>query len=164
MATNVNKTAALVGADLEPGETLLAAVKASPAGQAHQQILGMAGMSQLGVAGAVAGDRLGERWSEAGQAARADAGIDTGQAMQVLVGLTDRRLLMWKVGGLRGRPKELMGSLSRGDIDRLELGTTSLFGISQPEIVVHTTAAASFGLAVAKINRSDAEQLVAANA
>ena len=164
MATNVKKTAALVAADLEPGEPLLAAVKASPAGQAHQQILGMAGMSQLGVPGAVAGTRLGERWSEAGEAARADAGIDTGQAMQVLVGLTDRRLLMWRVGGLRGRPRELIGALARADIDRLELGTTSLFGFTQPEVVVHTTAGASFGLAVAKVNRTDAEHLVAAAA
>ena len=73
MTTDIRKLTPLVTDDLEPGETLLAAVKASPAGQAHQQILGMAGMSQLGVPGAIAGSRIGERWSEAGRAARADA-------------------------------------------------------------------------------------------
>ncbi len=164
MTTNPAKITALVAADLEPGETLLAAAKASPAGRAHQQILGTAGMSQLGIAGAVAGNRIGERWNEAGHSAREDAGIDTGPTMQVLAGLSDRRFLLWKVGGLRSRPQELLGSITRDDIDRIELGTTSLFGFTQPEIVVHTTTGASFGLAVAKIHRGDAEHLVATSA
>ena len=55
-----------------------------------------------------------------------------------------------------------MGGLARDDIDRVELATGSLFGISRPVIEVHTTAGGCLGFAVGKVQRRAAEAFVAA--
>ncbi len=162
MTKNIDKIADRIRNDLASGEQLLAAVKVTPRGSIEQGILGAAGAVSLGAAGAILGSKLGETTADAGTDEREAAGIDLGQSSQVLAGLTNQRLLMWKLSALGGKPKELLASIDVGDLAGMTMGESKLFGQTMPEIVCTTSSGAEFGLRVAKVHRSQAMELLAA--
>jgi len=162
MADKLEKIADKVQADLNPGESLLAAVKVTPRGTIEQGILGAAGAVAGGALGLAIGSKVGESKREAGDAERASAGLDLGNESQVLAGVTGTRLLMWRLTKLGGKPKELLAGLDLSDISSMTLGEGKLMGQTMPEIVCTTTNGAEFGLRVAKVHRKGAEALIAA--
>ncbi len=162
MADKVDRIRDRVKGDLRPDENLLAAVKVTPRGTIEQGILGAAGAVAGGMVGLVTGSKLGESKREAGDQERAAAGLDLGDESQVLAGVTEHRLLMWKLAKLGGKPKGLLASIDLSAIASMTLGEGKLMGQTMPEIVCTTTDGAEFGLRVAKIHRSRAQELIAA--
>lgn len=162
MAAKIDKIREKVQGDLQPGESLLAAVKVTPRGTIDQDILGVAGLVAGGAIGMFAGSKLGNSKREAGDQERSAVGLDLGSESQVLAGVTDSRLLMWKLAKLGGKPKELLAGIDLADISSMTLGEGKLMGQTMPEIVCATTDGSEFGLRVAKIHRSLAEELIAA--
>ncbi len=162
MAKNVDKIAERVRNDLASGEQLLAAVKVTPRGTIEHGILGAAGAVSLGAAGAIVGSTLGKTTADSGAEEREAAGIDLGHNSQVLAGLTNQRLLMWKLSALGGKPKELLASIDVRDLTGMIMGESKLLGQTMPEIVCTTSSGAEFGLRVAKVHRSQAMELLAA--
>jgi len=162
MADKLDKIAQRVQADLNPGESLLAAVKVTPRGTIEQGILGAAGAVAGGALGIVIGSKVGESGREAGDRERASAGLDLGNEAQVIAGVTQTRLLMWKMAKLGGKPKELLADLDLSDISSMTLGDGKLMGQTMPEILCTTTDGAEFGLRVAKVHKKNAAALIAA--
>ena len=153
---------------LEPGERAVAGTKAMPRGAAHEAILGAAGgvaggtvAPALAGAGFLAGAQAGEGAGDEGRAERADAGVDVGRAQQILLVVTDRRLLLCTTTW-RGKPKEVAAALDRTAIQGVAMGEAKLFGQRMPEIVLTLASGAEVGFGVAKVNRSDGEAVVAA--
>jgi len=163
MTDKIDKIRSRVSGDLLPGEVLEAAVKVTPRGNIESTTLGMAGGMAAGVVGLMAGEKLGESARESGAEERSAAGIDLGGEAQVLAGVTDQRLLMWKLSALGGKPKELLASMPLTEIASMELGEGKLMGQKMPEIICETTSGAVFGLRVAKVHKKDAETLIAAS-
>jgi len=163
MASKLDKIREKVTADLNPGETLLAAVKVTPRGTMDQGILGMAGFNAGGVLGLAIGSKAGQSKRDKGDKERAAAGLDLGKEEQVLAGVTQTRLLMWKIAKLGGKPKELLAGLDLSGISSMTLGEGKLMGQTMPEIVCTTTDGAEFGLRVAKVHKKNAEALIAAS-
>jgi len=164
MAGKLDKIIDKVKADLQPGETLLAAVKVTPRGTIDQGILGMAGLMGGGVIGLAVGNKIGQSKRDDGDEERAAVGLDLSGAEQVLAGVTGSRLLMWKISKLGGKPKELLAELDLAEISSMVLGEGKLMGQTMPEIVCTATSGAEFGLRVAKVHKKGAEALITAAA
>ncbi len=162
MASKLDKYRDKVSADLQPGETLLGVVKVTPRGTVEQGIWNAAGGMAAGFVGIVAGQKMGEPKRAAGEDERAAAGIDIGSASQVLAGVTELRLLIWKLSALGGKPKELLASVELKDIASMTLGEGKLMGQTMPEISCTTVGGSEFGLRVAKVHKSDAQSMIAA--
>jgi len=162
MAGKLDKIIDRVKSDLQPGETLLAAVKVTPRGTIEQGILGAAGLMGGGVIGLAVGSKIGQSKRNDGDEERAAVGLDLGGAEQVLAGVTGSRLLMWKISKLGGKPKELLAEIDLADVSSMTLGEGKLMGQTMPEIVCATTGGAEFGLRVAKVHKKSGEALIAA--
>ena len=152
---------------LDISETLVAAAKVSPRGSAYEVILGAAGAvgggavsPTLAGAGAVVGAGAAASLGDAGRVERSDLGLDVGRATQVLLGVTDCRVVLVQLSAL-GRPKTIMASVDLARIERVALGETSLLGQKMTEIVFTFAGAAETGFGAAKIHRGDAERVVA---
>lgn len=110
---------------LEPGEVLHAGVRAMSAGATARIVGGAAGGAAAGAVGAVAAAAIVDGASRAAEEATAAAGL--GQLPpQVAVGLTDRRLLVFKRGGVSGAAKGLVATIPRAsivDVDGADSGS-----------------------------------------
>lgn len=165
---NLEKMHGKCAAILEPGEALVAAVKATPRGAAHEVILGAAGgVAAAGVspglagAGLIAGQRAGSGPTEEGKAEREAAGVDVGNATQVLLAVTDRRVAMIKLSAL-GKAKEVLAAIDLSTITGVGMGETKLFGQTMAEIVLTLNGDVEVGFGVAKVHRKDGDSVVAA--
>ena len=150
------------------GETALAAVKAIPRGSAHAVILGAAGAVAGGTitpvltgAGAVLGSNADGGVGAAGRAEREDAGLDVGQATQVLLVVTDRSVLLFALSAL-GRPKELTARLDRNHIAAINEHEARLFGQTMREMVIETDTGSEAGFGFAKVHRRQGAEVLAA--
>lgn len=153
---------------LEVGETVEAAVKVTPRGAAHEAIMRGAGAAggtavsgALAGAGAAIGAKFGAGAGDAGRAERTDADLDVGPATQVVLAVTERRIVLIKRSAL-GRPKEILSDADRAAIRSAELRDAKLFGQNMPEIVLEMTSGAEAGFAVAKVDRKDGDAVLAA--
>jgi len=165
---NLQKMQAKCAAVLGPGETLVAATKAMPRGAAHEVILGAAGgVAAAGVspglsgAGMIAGQKAGAGVGDEGRAERDAAGVDVGNATQVLLGVTDRRLVMIKLSAL-GKAKEILAAVDRSEITGVAMGETKLFGQTMAELVLKLSGEAEVGFGIAKVHRKDGDAVLAA--
>jgi len=156
------------GSLLEHGETILAAVKVSPEGMSSKFILGAAGTvagTNVGAEytgiGAVVGNKLGESASEAGQSERADAGLELGSSLQVVMAATDQSVVFFQLSAT-GRFKSVYARISRSELAEVEYGSTKVFGQTMGQIVLVLTSGARLGFDVAKVHRAAGEELVAA--
>ncbi len=154
---------------LAAGETVIAVAKVTPRGAAEEAILrgagGAGGLAAGGAAlagvGAVIGAKSGEVQGDAGRTERDNAGLDVGRAMQVLLAVTDQRIVLLKRSGL-GKPKQILASMGRDQVVTATFGSTKLFGQTMGEIVLTLGSGAEAGFGVAKIDRKDGESVVAA--
>ena len=153
---------------LEAGETVEAVAKVTPRGVAEEFIIrGAAGAGAgavsptLWAAGAAAADGMASSAGDEGRDERAEAGIDLGNAQQVIFAVTGQRLVFFKRSAL-GKPKEILASLPRNEVAAAVMGETKLFGQTMPEIQLTNAAGAEVGFGVAKIDRKDGEAIVAA--
>ncbi|MEQ8841207.1 MAG: hypothetical protein RIB98_09505 [Acidimicrobiales bacterium] len=95
------------GDDLEPGETVLAGTFVQPAGAIRRQVAyGAIG----GVIGAVVSQKAGEKRANETPTAEEGIVIDIPPGKAVL-GLTDRRLLVFGHSAMTGRPKGLNAAI-----------------------------------------------------
>lgn len=104
---------------LESGEQLLAGVRGMSAGSTAQIVGGVAGAALGGAVGMVIADKATAKGRASGKEAEAGAGI-AALPPQLALGLTDRRLLIFKRGGLSGKAKELVGFVPRESIASIE--------------------------------------------
>lgn len=118
MAAYTPKLAKVAKDVLEPGETLLAGARAMTKGATKSIIAGAAGAVAGGAAGVAVAGAVSGKEAEEGRKQAKDAGL--GDAAQVAVGLTDRRLLVWKRSGLSGKAKDLIGEIPVSRIAKIE--------------------------------------------
>ncbi|MDW3220514.1 MAG: hypothetical protein R8F63_18040 [Acidimicrobiales bacterium] len=165
---NTAKMTKQCAAMLDTGETILAATKAMPRGAVNEVILGAAGAVVGGTVapaaagvGAVLGSRAGEGVGDAGRDERAEAGLDVGNASQVLLAVTDQRVALFAVNAF-GKPKELTAAIGRDRIGAVSMGETKVFGQTMAEIVLTLDTGAEVGFGVAKVHRKHGDAVVAA--
>lgn len=111
---------------LESGERLLGAVRASGRGVTRAVIGGAAGAvggvtaaPAMGGVGAVIGSEAGAADRAEGRQEEEAAGLPP-LPPQMALGLTDRRLLIFKRSALSGKPKELVAQIPRDRIEGIE--------------------------------------------
>ncbi len=151
-----------IAGELDPGEEILAAAKATPDGETQSWILGAAGGVALGAAGGsalagagfIAGSEAGASYGETKRSGTEAAGIASSKGKQVAVLLTDRRVVVYMLG-VTGKAKEFLGAIPRSDITGVEMGTTKLFGQTMPLLGITTTAGNKAGFGIAKIRKKD---------
>ena len=165
---NLDKFRQQVAPLLEVDERVEAAVKVTPRGAAHEAIMRGAGAAGgtavsggLAGAGAAIGAKFGAEAGDAGRAERAEAGLDVGVAAQVVLAVTDRRIVLVKRSAL-GKPKEILSDAARDAITSAELRDAKLFGQNMPEIVLEMASGAEAGFAVAKVDRRDGDGVLEA--
>ncbi len=146
---------------LEPGEEVLAGVKAIPDGEAEAGILGAAGAVSLGAVGLMFGSKLGSGVGEDRRTGNEAAGVVSSKGRQVALVLTDRRVLVFALG-LSGKAKDLLGVIPRDEITDIAMGTTKLFGQSMPLVSVITRGGQTAGFGVGKIRKASAVALIEA--
>lgn len=103
------------GEDLQAGEVLEAATIGQPSGTFSRQAMG-------GLLGVLAAKKVADKRQEA-----TIAGGDTGMAaavpanQQIVIGLTDRRLLFFVQSVMSGNPKELAAAFELRDVHEITL-------------------------------------------
>jgi hypothetical protein len=139
---------AKVAADVVgPGEALLAGSRAMSKGSTKGIIAGATGAVAGGAVGMAIGASIAKEGVEEGRAQAGAAGID--HAPQIAIGLTDRRLLIWKRGGLSGKPKDLIGEIPLdlvGSIDGEDSGSK----LKPDRLTVHLTDGAEVEFEIVK--------------
>lgn len=172
MKRGLMKMVAKINDDLEPEEQVLAALAGAPADEFRQYVLSAAagvavGTAAAGEAGPVgfivgmkAGEQLGKKAHE-----NAEASGLAMKGLSVLLVLTDRRLLFYRIGGLFAKPQERLAVCPRTDVAGLREGELRFFGkwvpsfihkmTSMPTLVVKTTSGAEVSIAVSKLRRRD---------
>ncbi len=162
VGTKWDKLVKPIVGDLDPGEEILAAAKATPDGETESWIVGAAGGAALGAAGGsalagagfIAGAEAGASFGETKRSGTEAAGIASSKGKQVAVVLTDRRVVAYTLG-VTGKAKEFLGAIPRSDIARVEMGTTKIFGQTMPLLAITTTAGYKAGFGIAKIRKKD---------
>jgi hypothetical protein len=143
---------------LEPGERLEAACKAMVADQIAATILFTAGTVAAGAAGGMAAARITERAPESDEPPAELAG-----APQMILGLTDRRLLAWRMSGFLARPKEVLGSIDRARITGARLEETKIMGFRAGRLLIDLADTdRPLDLSVPRVQLAEAQALVAA--
>jgi len=101
--------------DLEDGEVLQAATIGQPSGTFSRQAMG-------GIIGVLAAKKVAEKRSEAAEqdGTTGIAATVPGNA-QIVIGLTDRRLLFFHHGAMSGNPKELAAAVELSDVHEITL-------------------------------------------
>lgn len=153
----MDKLTKKVQKDLLEGETILTSVKAAPKGILEGAILSGAIYSGTGVM--VDSEKVGDTYKKEGEEERKSAGLDLGNHNQVIVGLTEKRVLIWSTK-LFGAPKELLGAINRDDISKLERVNSKLLVANMPAIEFTLKSGGSFQLQVGKIASRKLNQLV----
>jgi hypothetical protein len=111
--------------------------------------------------GIIAGQKAGSSRTEEGKAEREAAGVNVGSAVQVLLGVTDRRVVLISLSTL-GKAKEVLAAADLSDIASVVMGESKLFGQTMAEIVLTLDGGAEVGFGVAKVHRKDGDSVVAA--
>jgi hypothetical protein len=165
---NTEKMTQKCAAMLDTSETIVAAAKVMPRGATQEMILSAAGAVAGGTVapaaagvGAVLGSAAGQGVGDAGRDERTEAGMDVGGAQQVLLAVTDRRVVLFAVSAF-GKPKELTTAVDRTRIRSVALGEAKLFGQTMAEVVITLDTGAEVGFGAAKVHRRDAEAVVVA--
>lgn len=121
---------------LDPGEALLAGSRAMSKGGTKGIVAGAAGAVAGGGAGMAVGNAVSREAAEEGRVQAEEAGI--GHASQVAVGLTPRRVLVWKRSGLSGKAKGLLGEIPLERVRDIE-GADSGSKLKPDRLTVHLT-------------------------
>ena len=102
--------------DLQPGEKLTEATVGQPSGTFSRQAAGALG----GVVGVLAAKKMASKREEALQGA-GDSGMAASVPgdKQLLIGLTDRRLLFFEVGAMSGNAKSLAAAIDLVDVHKM---------------------------------------------
>jgi hypothetical protein len=141
---------------LEPGERLLAACKAMVADQVAAVILFTAGTVAAGAAGAMAAAQATGRADD-------EPPPELAGAPQMILGLTDRRLIAWRMSGFLARPKEVVGSLPRARITGARLEETKVMGFRAGRLLIDLADTdRPLDLSVPRVQLAEAQALVAA--
>ena len=101
--------------DIEPGEELIAATIGQPSGTFSRQSLG-------GVVGLIAAKKTADKRTaslEGADPTGLAAGIPDNQ--QLVIGVTDRRVLFFEQGVMSGSPKDLVAEFALADVDEISL-------------------------------------------
>ena len=109
----------------------------------------------------IAGQKAGSSQTEEGKAEREAAGVDVGSAVQVLLSVTDRRVVLIELSTL-GKAKEVLDAVDLSRITGVAMGKTKLFGQTMGELVLTLDGGAEVGFGVAKVHRKDGDSVVAA--
>ena len=115
MGDYTSKLQKVTDAVLEPGERLQAGVRGMRAGATAHIVGGAAGAVAGGAVGAVIAGRVSGAGRDVGNEAETAAGFPD-LPPQIAMALTDRRLLVFKRGGVSGKAKDLVVAIPRGDI------------------------------------------------
>jgi len=101
--------------DLQAGEVLEAATVGQPSGTFSRQAMG-------GLVGVLAAKKVASKREE-GLDGASDSGIAATipQGEQLMIGLSDRRMLFFKMGAMSGNAKELAASVELRDVHELSL-------------------------------------------
>lgn len=143
---------------LEPGERLAAACKAMVADQIAATILFTAGTVAGGAAGGMAATRIGQRDPDPDQPPPELAG-----APQMILGLTDRRLIAGRMSGFLARPKDVLGSIDRARITGARLEETKIMGFRAGRLLIDLADTEHpIDLSVPRVQLDEAAVLVAA--
>ena len=101
--------------DLEAGEELLAATVGQPMGTFSRQALG-------GIVGVLASKKMADKKLAALDGADASGiAASVPENIQLVVGVTDRRVLFFEQGIMSGSPKELVASFPHSEIHEMSL-------------------------------------------
>jgi hypothetical protein len=115
MADWTKKISKVAGDDLEPGETVIEGVFLQPSGTTGASVA-------RGVGGLVGSAIASKLKSDTSEALVSDRGIAaTMPAAATVLGLTDRRVLVYGHATLSGKPKELKLSIPRADLASVEV-------------------------------------------
>lgn len=105
--------------DLQPGESVLAAARGMPVG-AVARVAGSAGGAVAGGAiGAIIGIKMTEKRAAEGAAQGVAAGVGE-LPSQLSLGLTDRRLLIYRRSPVSGKTTEFFGEIPRSSIRSID--------------------------------------------
>jgi hypothetical protein len=148
MGDHTAKITAHIAASLEPGEVVLGAASAAPTGTMRAMAHGDGGLR---------GRRISSPYLENGRAQFEIFGIDF--ALQYVVVLTDRRFLFFRTN-MFGRPKGLAGAVTRGEIDRVALGSGIALGQRFGAFRVTRTDGRAVTFEVARLHLPRATDLV----
>lgn len=128
------KLSKVAGDHLQPGERLIAGIRAMSKGSTGSIIAGITGATVGGAAGMVHASKATEKAAGEGREQSEDAGV--GHAAQVAVGLTDQRVLVFKRSPLSGKAKELLGAVPLSDVDNIS-GADSGSKLKPDTLTVH---------------------------
>lgn len=101
--------------DLQGGETLLAATIGQPSGTFSRQAMG-------GLIGVLAAKKVAEKREESvGDTGETGLASTIPANQQIVIGLSDRRLLFFHHGAMSGNPKELAAAFELRDVHEITL-------------------------------------------
>lgn len=136
---------------LEPGETVLAAVKSGPSGALRNAAFRAGAIGGFGVAGARFADKVEGPVAEA---------PGTGKIMAFTV--TDRRVLLLSLSTMTGSPKQVVAAIPRSQIESVDTGETRVLGIKTQTFTLRFAGGEESTWEVPKAYRKDGEAVVAA--
>jgi hypothetical protein len=106
-------------AELQPGETVLAAARGLPKGAVARVAGATGGLAGAGAVGAIIGLKVTGKKAEEGAAQGATAGLDT-LPPQLALGLTNRRLLVYRRSTVSGKMTDFFGEIPRERIRSID--------------------------------------------
>lgn len=156
---NLNKFNQKVSNVLLQDESIIVHSKVTPKGSIDGAILSAAGFSAGGAALGMAMSGMGDQKKVQGQQERESAGIDLGNHNQVIVGLSNKRLLVWSKN-LVGSPKKLIAAINRNDIKDITMIETKVLTSKMPALHIELNNNTAFDLQIAKIHKKKGMQLI----
>lgn len=135
--------------DLVKGEIVLASTKGSPKGFAEQAIMGSA-RKMLDPSKSTAETSVKDQFIN---------GKDLGDYNQIIIGLTDRRLLFWSANFF-SKPSKLIASIERMAINTLQETKTKMAFASMPTLEITSKSGEKIEVQLAKIHHKKAKEFV----
>ena len=154
MASNLDKVRELAASQpvLVDGEALVAVAKAMPLGGVKAWAKRTGTMYVGGAVGAlVMSQQSGD-----------DGSLEDAMKMGVYLAVTDRRLVLLKVGGMRGLPVAAVASIDRSRITAVEEGTTRVSLVKMVTLTVRCDDDSEYAFEFPKPETNDARAVAAA--
>lgn len=160
---NLTKFNTKVSSDLIEGEEVLAKTKGAPKGIIDRAIFYGAGFNVGGVVGGAAMSKASDKFvkekEDTGKKEREEAGVDLEGLSSVIVGLSNKRIILWSQNFL-GAPKKQVASIAIEDVEKIEMKKDKLVMVPMPTMQIHLKDGSSFGLQIAKIQKKQADNLI----
>lgn len=140
-------------------EKIVAHAKVTPKGSIDGAILSAAGFSAGGVALGMTMSKMGDDKKLRGEQERKEAQVNLGNHGQVIVGLSNKRLLVWSKN-LIGSPKKLIAAINRNDINDITMIETKILTSKMVALHIQLNNNTAFDLQIAKIHKKKGVQLI----